>query len=162
MIRNYFKIAFRNLMKNRTFSFINFIGLSLGIATCFIILLYVQNELSYDKFNKNADNIARIVFRANISGGKINEASVMPPVAQTMKNDFPEVNDATRLWDYGRPTIVYHNQTFKDDRLAFIDPNFFNIFTLPIIVGDSKTALIQPNTMVLTESTAKKYFGNNN
>ncbi len=162
MFKNYFITAWRNIRKNKLFSFINFIGLSLGIATCFIILLYVQNELSYDKFNKNADNIARIVFRANISGGSINEASVMPPVAQTMKNDFPEVKDATRVMDFGTPEISFKDKTFRNNRLAFVDPNFFDIFTLPMVAGNSKDALSQPNTMVLTESTAKKYFGNDN
>ena len=83
--------------KNKLFSAINILGLSIGIAMCFIIMLYVQDELSYDRFNKNADNIARIVFNANINGGKINESIVMAPVAQTMKKDFPEVQDATRL-----------------------------------------------------------------
>ncbi len=125
-------------------------------------MLYVQDELSYDKFNKNADNIARIVFKANISGGAINEASVMPPVAQTMKNDFPEVKDATRLMDYGITKISYNDKTFEDDRLAFVDPNFFNIFTLPIVSGNSNIALMQPNTIVITETTARKYFGNEN
>ncbi len=97
MLKNYFKTAWRNLMKHKTFSFINIAGLSIGISICFIIMLYVQNELSFDKFNKNADRIVRIVFKADINGGKIFEANVMPPVAQAMENDYPEVQDATRL-----------------------------------------------------------------
>src|SRR5215831_13983195 len=107
MLKNYFKTAWRNIRKNKLFSFINILGLSLGIATCFIIMLYVQDELSYDRFNKNTANIARVVFNANISGGAIHEGSVMPPVAQTMKKDFPEVRDATRILDYGVPKIIY-------------------------------------------------------
>ena len=74
MLKNYFKTAWRNIRKNKLFSFINILGLSIGIATCFIIMLYVQDELSYDRFNKNADNIARVVFLADIDGGKINES----------------------------------------------------------------------------------------
>ena len=89
------------------FSFINIFGLSLGIATCFIIMMYVQNELSFDRFNKNSDRIVRIVFKADINGGKIFEANVMPPVAQTMKNDYPEVQDATRLQVGGTQKITY-------------------------------------------------------
>ena len=100
MFKNYLKTAWRNIRKNKLFSFINILGLSIGIATCFIIMLYVQNELSYDRFNKNADNIVRVVFQADINGGKINESVVMPPVAQTMKKDFPEVQDATRIAGY--------------------------------------------------------------
>lgn len=160
MIKNYFKIAWRNLMRHKTFSFINIFGLSLGIATCFIIMMYVQNELSFDRFNKNADRIVRIVFKADINGGKIFEANVMPPVAQTMKNDYPEVQDATRLQVGGAPKIIYKGKIFKDDEMAFVDPNFFSIFTLPLIEGDAKTALQQPNTIIISKAIAKKYFGN--
>ncbi len=159
MIRNYLKTAWRNIRKNKLFSFINILGLSVGIATCFIIMLYVQDELSYDRFNKNANNIARIVFHANLNGGKIDESGVMPPVAQTMKKDFPEVKDATRILSFGTPKIVYNNTTFQDDQFALVDPNFFSIFTLPMIEGDAKTALAQPGAIVLTQQTAEKYFG---
>src|SRR5450755_2467283 len=96
MIQNYFKIAWRNLLKNKAFSFINILGLSIGISVCFIIMLFVQDELSYDRFNKNADRIVRINFKASINGGKINESNVMPPVAGALKNDYAEVEAATR------------------------------------------------------------------
>lgn len=160
MFKNYFKTAWRNIRKNKLFSFINILGLSIGIATCFVIMLYVQDELSYDRFNKNANNIARIVFHADINGGKIDESIVMPPVAQTMKKDFPEVQDATRIMSFGTPTITYNNTVFKDDGFALIDPNFFSIFTFPMIKGDAKTALAQPDAVVITQEIAEKYFGN--
>ncbi len=159
MFKNYFKTAWRNIRKNKLFSFINILGLSIGIATCFIIMLYVQDELSYDKFNKNADNIARVVFHANVNGGKIDESVVMPPLAATMKKDFPEVQDATRINDVGTPKIIYNNAVFKDDRFALVDPNVFSIFTLPMIEGDLKTALARPDGLVITQETAEKYFG---
>ena len=159
MLKNYFKTAFRNLMKHKTFSFINIAGLSIGIAVCFIIMMYVQDELSYDKFNTNSANIARVIFKADINGGKINESVTMPPVAQTMKNDFPEVQDATRLLNYGSSKILYKDKVFKNDHLAFADANFFSIFSLPMIEGNEKTALLQPHTIVITQTTAKKYFG---
>jgi putative ABC transport system permease protein len=159
MFKNYFKTAWRNIRKNKLFSFINILGLSVGIATCFIIMLYVQDELSYDKFNVNANNIARIVFHANLNGGKIDESFVMPPVAATMKKDFPEVQDATRIAGFGTPKIVYNNTTFKDDKFALVDPNFFSIFTLPMMEGNAATALAQPDGIVLTQETAEKYFG---
>lgn len=162
MFRNYVKTAWRNLRKNRLFSFINILGLSIGIATFFIIMLYVQDEMSYDRFNKNADNIARVVFHANLNGGIINESVVMPPVAKTMKKDFPEVQDATRMLNMGTPKVKYKDKIFKDDRSALVDPNFFSIFTLPMIEGDATKALQQPHTIVLTQTTAKKYFGNEN
>lgn len=160
MIRNYFKTAWRNLKKHKAFSIINIAGLSIGISICFIIMMYVQNELSFDRFNKNADRIVRVVFKADINGGKIFEANVMPPVAQAMKNDYPEVLDATRLQVAGAPKITYKDKSFKDDEMAFVDPNFFNIFTLPLIEGDAKTALQQPNTIIISKAIAKKYFGN--
>ncbi|MGN6530321.1 MAG: ABC transporter permease, partial [Ginsengibacter sp.] len=159
MFKNYFKTAWRNLMKNKVFSFINITGLSIGIAVSFVIMMYVQDELSYDKFNINADRIVRVIFKADINGGKINESVSMAPVAQTMKNDFPEVKDATRLLDGGTPKIKYEDKIFKSDRFAFVDPNFFSIFTLPMVEGDANAALLQPNTIVLTKATAEKYFG---
>ena len=159
MIKNYFKASWRNIRKNKLFSFINILGLSLGISTFFIIMLYVQHELSYDRFNENAGYIARVVFHANINGGKIDESGTMPPVAQTMKRDFPEVQDATRILSFGRPKIIYNNTTFKSDQFGLVDPNFFSIFTLPMIAGDPKTALTQPGNIVLTQETAQKYFG---
>jgi putative ABC transport system permease protein len=162
MFKNYLKTAWRNIRKNKLFSAINIIGLSIGIALCFIIMLYVQDELSYDKYNKDADRIVRIIFQANINGGKINESVTMPPVAQTMKKDFPEVQDATRLVDDGGKKIIYKDKVFKNDRLAFTDANFFSIFTFPMIEGNAKTALVQPHTVVITQSTAKKYFGEEN
>ena len=162
MFKNYFKIAWRNIRKNKLFSIINILGLSIGIATCFIIMLYVQDEMSYDKFNVNAANIVRVVFHANINGGEINESIAMPPVAQTMKKDFPEVEDATRLLNMGASKVTYQEKTFKDDQFAFVDPNFFSLFTLPMIEGDAETALQQPHTIVITKSTAEKYFGKEN
>jgi putative ABC transport system permease protein len=136
--------------------------LSIGISVCFIILLYVQDELSFDRFNKKADRIVRVVFQADINGGKINESNVMPPVAQAIKTDYPEVEDATRIRVYGSPKITYKDKTFKDDELAFVDPNFFSIFTLPLMEGNAKTALQQPHTLVITKALAKRYFRNEN
>lgn len=160
MFRNYFKIAFRNLWRNKSFSLINIIGLAIGIATCLIIMLYVNNELSYDKFNEKADQMYTVYFQGNVQGEKMNEAAVMPPVAQTLKRDFPEVEAATRLRTYGTPKLVYNNKSFKEDAFAFVDSNFFQVFTLPLLKGNAKTALLEPYTVVITKALAKKYFGN--
>ncbi|MEO9022706.1 MAG: ABC transporter permease, partial [Ginsengibacter sp.] len=159
MFKSYFKIALRNLVKNKTFSFLNIAGLSVGISTCFIIMLFVQHELSFDRFNKNADRIVRVVFKANINGGKIFEANVMPPVAGVMKSDFPEVQDATRIQKEESLKVTYKDNSYEDEEMAFVDPNFFSIFTLPLIKGDAKTALTEPYTMIITRRTAEKYFG---
>ncbi len=147
-------------MKNKTFSFINISGLAIGISVCFIIMLYVQDELSFDRFNKNADRIVRVAFKANINGGKIFESNVMPQVASAMKNDYPEVQDAARIYQVGAPKVSYKDKSFKDDELAFVDPNFFSIFTLPFAEGSAGMALRQPNTIVISKKLATKYFGN--
>ncbi len=159
MLKNYFNIAVRNLWKNKSFSFINILGLSIGISVCFIIMVFVQDELSYDRFNEKADRIVRVVFKANINGGKINESNVMPPTAQALKNDYPEVKEATRLRISGRPKITYGDKTFKEAEFAFVDASFFNVFTLPFIKGDAKTALLQTNTLVITKDMANRFFG---
>jgi putative ABC transport system permease protein len=160
MIKNYLKIACRNIAKNKAFSVINILGLAIGMAVCFVIVLYVQHELSYDRFNKNADRIVRVVFKASVNGGKIDESNVMPPVAAALKADYPEVEMATRLHQDGRPTIVYNNKTFRDGQAAFVDGNFFDVFSIQFIQGDAATALMQPNSVVLTSTIAEKYFGN--
>lgn len=159
MFRNYLKTTIRNLWRNKTFSAINISGLSIGIATCLIIMLFVQNELSYDRFNEKADQTVRVLFRGTVQGGKMNEANVMPPVAQTLKADYPEVLEATRLRDYGRPRIGYGEKSFRDDAFAYVDSNFFSVFTLPFVTGDATTALSQPNSIVVSQDVAKKYFG---
>ena len=158
MIKNYFKTAWRNLVKNKAFSFINILGLSIGISVCFIIMLFVQDELSYDNFNIKAARIVRVLFKASINGGKINEATVMPPAAKALKDDYPEVQEATRLRTGGKPKVTFGDKTFKDVELAYVDANFFSVFTIPFIKGDAASALQQPNTLVITKEAANKYF----
>ena len=160
MFKNYFKIAVRNLWRNKSFSVINILGLAIGIATCLIIMLFVNNELSYDSYNEKANRMFAVSFQGNVQGEKMNEGTVMPPVAQTLKGDFPEVEAATRLRNYGTPKLVYGNRSFKEDAFAFVDSNFFQVFTLPLIEGNAKNALLEPNTIVITKTLANKYFGN--
>jgi putative ABC transport system permease protein len=160
MIKNYFKIVFRNLLRNKAFSAINILGLAIGIATCLIIMLFVNNELSYDRYNKKANRIVRVFFQGNVQGEKMNEATVMPPVAQTLKADFPEIEAATRIRNYGTPRLIYGDRSFREDAFAFVDSNFFQVFTLPLVQGNAKTALIEPNTIIITKALAHKYFGN--
>ncbi len=159
MLSNYLTIISRNLWRNKAFSAINIFGLSIGIATCLIILLYVQHELSYDRYNEKADRICRVTFQGSVQGEAINEPHVMPPTAQTLKADYPEVEDATRLRVAGSPAVRYQDKTFRDDQAAHVDANFFQVFTLPFLQGDAKTALLQPNTVVISKQVAEKYFG---
>jgi putative ABC transport system permease protein len=159
MLKNYFKIAWRNLVRNRVFSVINIAGLAIGLASCMLISLYVIDELSFDRFNDKADRIVRVVFKANMQGGKINESHVMPPTAGVLKADYPEVLEATRLRQGGKPFVLINNKIYNDERLAYVDSNFFSVFTLPFVEGSSKTALLEPYTLVLSQTTAEKYFG---
>ena len=159
MLKNYFKIAWRNLLKNKAFSAINIVGLAFGLASCMLISLYVLDELSFDRYNEKADQIVRVYFKGTMQGGKINESHIMPPVAQALKNDYPEVLQSTRLRQAGSPKVVIGDKQYTGDEMVFADSNFFQVFTLPLIQGDSKTALIEPNTLVITKELAEKYFG---
>jgi putative ABC transport system permease protein len=159
MISNYLKTGWRNIIKNKgTFS-VNIIGLALGISSVIMIMLYVSSELSYDRFNEKADRIARVVFRANINGEEMNEAVVMAPVAQTLKNDLPEVTDATRLAKSYNNRLEYNGTYYGQSSMGYVDPNFFSVFTLPIINGNQKTPLDKPNSAVISETLAKNIFG---
>ena len=160
MLKNYIKIAFRNLLRNKSFSVINIAGLAIGISTCLLLMLYVENELSYDRFNKKADQMVRVIFRGSAGGGQMNEATVMPPAAKILKNDFPEVLESTRLRLGGSPRFTYQDKVFKGDQFAFVDSNFLEVFTLPLTEGNSETALVKPNTAVISAKMAAKFFGN--
>ena len=162
MFRNYLKIAFRNLLKYKAYSFINIFGLAVGITACIMILLYVNDELSYDKYNLKAKQIYRVCSRAVVQGRELNMAVSPAPLGAAFVSDFPEVIQYARLMPNANMLIRYKNNVFNETRFFWADSTIFNIFTMPFILGDPKTALNQPNTVVLTESLAKKYFGNEN
>ncbi|WP_234736967.1 ABC transporter permease [Tellurirhabdus bombi] len=159
MLQNYIKIAWRNLIRNRAFAAINITGLAIGLATCLLISLFVLDEISFDRFHEKANRIVRVVFRGTVQGGKMNESHVMPPVARTLQANYPEVEQATRLRQGGMPHYLVGNKLFNEESMAFADSNLFEVFSFPLLRGDSKTALTQPNTVVLTKSTALKLFG---
>lgn len=158
MYKSYFKIGWRHLVKNKGLFAINILGLAMGIATCLMIMMFVVDELSYDRYNEKADQMVRIVLKGKVNGEVIKEAVTAAPVAATLKNEFPEVLDATRLRRLGSRKITYNENTFKSS-VAFVDPNFFQVFTLPFIQGDAQTALLFPNSVVITQEQAEKYFG---
>jgi len=161
MIKNYFKIALKNLMKNKFYSMINIVGLAIGITACILIMLYVQSELSYDAYHEKADRIYRVNLDAVISGEDMNSPVTCPPLAKAMQNEIPEVEEAARLTT--QPAVIRHNNdVFNEYSWFFADPNFFKIFSTTFITGNPENALSQPNTVVLTESTAKRYFGEDN
>lgn len=160
MFKSYLKIGWRNSARNKGLFAINVAGLALGISTCIIIMLFVVDELSFDRFNVRADQIVRIVLKGKVNGEIIKEAVTAAPVAATLVNEFPEVEEATRLRRFGSPKIVYNNATYRNSKLAFVDPNFFEVFTLHFLQGDPRTALNEPNTIVITKDQALKLFGN--
>src|SRR5258706_2832861 len=156
MIRNYIKTAFRSLLKNKGFTAINVLGLALGLATCLLIVFYVFDELSYDRYNVNADRIYRINNDIKF-GGNGNLYAVSPaPVAAALKNDFPEVRQVTRLRDQGGFRVKKGNQDIQENGMIYADSTIFAVFTLPMIQGDSASALKEPHSVVITERTSKK------
>ncbi len=159
MIKNYFKIAWRNLWKNKLFSFINIIGLAVGVACCVLIFLYVQNELSYDKYNKKADRIYRVTSVIFQEKKQDRFAPTSPITAQKIQDGFPEVEKIVRLNFAGR-LISYKDKKFYDTKTVFADSTLFDIFSLPLLEGNPQKALTAPYSIVVTEKIAKKYFGN--
>jgi putative ABC transport system permease protein len=161
MIRNYFKIAFRNLTKYKFISFINLFGLAVGLTCCLLITTYILNELSYDRYNKNADNIYRITRDFNNENGVVSLrlSTISPPFGYYLPNDFPEIQKMTRLLDNGITPLRYKDKLINEQSVFFADENLFDVFTIKILKGNPKTALSGPFSAMLTEETARKYFG---
>lgn len=159
MIRNYIKTAWRSLRSNKAFSFINVFGLSVGLACCMFIGAYLFNELSYDTYPVNAKQIYRVGIRIISNGGGSEFPSVDLGVGQGIKSAFPEVLAYTRLSNQHPLFMKYQGRQFKEERLMLADPNFFDMFSIPLLEGNSKTALAEPNSVVITKEIEQKYFG---
>lgn len=160
MIKNYFIIALRNLLRNKLYSFINIAGLAIGISCCVLIYLYVQNELSYDTFNEKSDNIYRLTLDVHQPKEDIKCAATAPLMGPLIQDNFPEIKTIVRLGMPLERYIGYKDKKLYDNKIASSDSTFFDVFTLPMLEGDPKKALAGPYKIVLTESMAKKYFGN--
>jgi putative ABC transport system permease protein len=158
MIKNYVTIALRNIRKHSFYSSINIVGLAIGVAACLFILLYVMDELGYDRFHANADRIYRIGLHGKIAGQEIYTASSCPPLAQALISEVPGIEESTRL--NRRNNVVFKNgeKTFTEKKVLTADSNFFQFFSFRLLEGDPKTALKDPNSVVLTPALAKKYF----
>jgi len=160
MIKNYFKTAWRNLWRNKVFSAINLLGLSTGLACCILMFLFIQNELSYDKYHVQAKNIYRVTSEAEGPNGKTALAVTPAPWAPLMKKDYPEIKNYTRLLGAEKTDVGQQGQQhFYETELLYADSTFLDIFSVELEKGDRKTALQQPNSIILTKETAKKYFG---
>lgn len=159
MIKSYFKTTWRNLMKKKTFSFINVLGLTIGITVCLLIFVYIVNEFSVDRFHADNDRIYRVMRGVLMEGGERKVAYLSGPYAPALLNDFgEEIEEAVRV----NPTeglITIGDRSFRERRIYDVDSNFFNLFSFPLVRGDAATALNDPSSVVLTESTARKYFG---
>ena len=161
MLKNYFKIAIRNLLKNKAFSLINILGLSIGMAACIFILLWVQDELSFDTYHEKADRIYRLITRDQTDAAD-GSARVGAPWGPAMQQDYPEVADFVRFRYTGRSLVRYDDKTAFEEGGLFADSTIFNIFSFPLLKGNPETALTEPNSIVITEPLAKKYFGDEN
>lgn len=161
MIANYFKIAWRHLTKNRLYSFVNLAGLAIGIAGCLLIEIYIWHEWSYDRFHDNADRIARVTWEYQFDDTVEKTALTGTKVGPEFTRSFPEVEAAVRLLKYPR-VIKAGNVMFEEDDFLYADSTFFSVFTFPLLEGTAETALNSPESIVITESMAHKYFGTSN
>ena len=160
MLKNYLKIALRNLLRNRLFSMLNIMGLVIGMCACLLILQYVRFETSYDSFLKQADQVFRID-NEDYENGRLAQKSSTSYInmGKVMVNDFPEVQKQTTIRRLRISTVSYQQKRFKEKNLYVVDPSFLEVFSLPLLQGDPKTALSRPLSVVLTETMAQKYFG---
>ena len=163
MLKNYIKLAFRNLVRHKGYTFINIFGLATGIICCLLILVYVQDELSYDKYHEKADQIYRIVNAGIIRGNQIEMPLVSGPWGPAMVEEFPEVLKAVRIKPPDSRWVIENgDKKYPEKGLYFADPTFLEVFDVEMIVGDPNTALDAPYSMVITEEMAEKYFGEEN
>ena len=165
MLKNYFKIAIRNLWKNKGLSFINIFGLATGMACSLLIFLFVADELSYDRFNADADRIYRVVKDfVNADGSHLPDATTPPAAAIAIQKEIPGIEHVTRVFpNWGSNYLVtYKDKHIYDEKLYRVDSSFFDVFTFPFAEGNAKNAFKEVNSIVVTQTAAKKYFGTEN
>jgi ABC-type antimicrobial peptide transport system permease subunit len=162
MFKNYAKTTLRAIKRHKGYSFINIFGLAIGMACCIMILLWVQYELSYDRFHENSDDIYRVIKEEYTEGETQWSALTSPPLAHPLKQDFAEIIRSTRFGNWGRRVVQYQDKRFNEDRFEHADPDFFKIFSFDFISGNPDSAFSDPQSVILTEETANKYFGTEN
>ncbi|WP_461081313.1 ABC transporter permease [Spirosoma flavus] len=164
MLINYLKIAWRTLRKQKGFTFINIFGLATGLSCCMLIMLYVLDELSFDRYNEKADRIYRVQSDIKFGGNDMHFAVSPDPIGPTLKKDYPQVEQFTRLHQQGTWSVKRTGEStnLREDNITFADSTLFDVFTLPLLSGDPKRALAEPNSVVISESAAKRHFGNQN
>lgn len=164
MIKNYLKVALRNLQKHLSYTLINVFGLAIGLSSFLFLALFVVDEMTYDEFQKDVDQIYRMDFLGTINGNTFNTSLASAPAAETMIAEYPEVVDATRLRGTGNWLVkrINEEQSYREENANYADKNFFTFFDIKLLNGDPVTCLEEPNTLVLSASTAKKIFGEDN
>jgi putative ABC transport system permease protein len=162
MLRNYLKIAIRNMAKHKVISFINLFGLTVGITCCLLILAYLLHEVSYDKYNSKADRIYRVTRSFNNKEGitSLHLGAVAPPFGPLLQNEFPDIEKVTRVLAIGTAPTRYEEKIFNEKDVFYGDDNFLSVFDVPMLKGNPRTALADPYSVILTEDIAKRYFGN--
>jgi putative ABC transport system permease protein len=163
MLKNYLKIAWRNLLKRKAYTLINILGLATGMAVCLLIVLFVQSELNYDKQHEKGKNIYRMVLDRKYPGRATSYSIIPQSIGAAVKTEFPEVLESVRLYNFtgddGNFFLRIGDKMFEEKRVLAADSNFFRVFSSKILKGDGASALMKPNSVVLNETTAKKYFG---
>ena len=161
MIKNYIKIALRNILKHKGYSFINIFGLAIGMAVCILILLYVQDELSFDSYHQHADRIYRFERASLLPDGSIQPyfCTLAPSFVPILEKDIPEIEHAVRLFSPDNTLVKVGENGFSEERVFFAEEDIFDVFTIPLIKGNPETALKNPSSIVLSRSMARKYFG---
>jgi putative ABC transport system permease protein len=160
MFKNLIKVAFRNIWKKKLFSLINIVGLSVGIACFFLIIINVRHESSYDKFQKDGDRIYRVALERIYPEKVIFYAIIPYSIGDAMAKDFPEVEKMTRVLDNRAPVVLgYKDKSYEEENIFFVEPNFFEMFSISLIKGTPDNIFATPNSLVMTEDTALKYFG---
>ncbi|MBT5420785.1 MAG: ABC transporter permease, partial [Candidatus Cloacimonetes bacterium] len=159
MLKNYLKIAFRNIWKNRTLSIINILGLAISITVCFLIASFIINEVSFDKFHKNYKDLYRVVVRGTLAGQPLEYAVSMAALPAALKQDYPEIEAATMVFGGSDKSVLkFGDKQFFESSISSATPDFFKVFDYELLRGEKEQVLTEPNSIVLTKTLAKKYF----
>ncbi|HRI22818.1 MAG TPA: ABC transporter permease, partial [Panacibacter sp.] len=162
MFKNLLPVALRNFVIDKWYSLLNILSLTIGITFSVFLIFYIKDELSYDKYNEKADRICRINAYVKEPEKDTMKWAITPfPMAQALSKDYPEVEEAVRVWGNGKTMFKNGNQRFYDEKIFYTDSNMFRVFTHKFMEGNPQTALVAPNSLVLTQSLAVKYFGSN-
>ena len=163
MLLSYLKVAWRQLVRHKGHSFINIFGLAAGLGSCLMILLWVQDELSFDRFHTNAPSLYRVIVQLAEPGGGSESTAVLPPnLGPALKAEFPEIRQTARHLYVGQQIVAYGEKRFYEDNVSLVDPEFIQMFSFPLRRGSAKSALSDPQSIVLTETAAARYFGPEN